>query len=344
MSQVDTAQISRQETLKFLRQNLNSALLGKEDQVELVIACLLARGHMLLDDLPGTGKTSLARALADSLGGSFARVQCTPDLLPSDVTGFNLFNQKTREFEFHQGPVFSDILLADELNRTTPRTQSALLEAMAERQVTIDGIARRLSPTFFVIATQNPIDSQGAYPLPEAQLDRFAIQLAIGYPDRQSQLAILERACKPTTTNRNDSGSRDGDNGSGGGGSGGSGSSDGENATDESKALSLDELAAMQEHVMQIAVHTKVRGYLVDLVEATRSHPSIVLGVSPRGMLYWQRMAQAWAFLQNRDYVTPSDVHHVAKPVVQVRIQTQIEQPDVVIQKILDQTDVPEYE
>ena len=163
--------------LETLRKSLNQVLYGKDEQIEFVLACLLARGHLLLDDLPGTGKTSLAKALAGFLGGELARIQCTPDLLPADVTGFNLFNQKTREFEFHSGPVFSDILLADELNRTTPRTQSALLEAMAERQVTIDAVEYQLSETFMVIATQNPIDSHGAYPLPEAQLDRFAIKL-----------------------------------------------------------------------------------------------------------------------------------------------------------------------
>jgi MoxR-like ATPase len=170
---------------------LNEALIGKADVVELVLACLLARGHLLFDDLPGLGKTTLAKALAHAVGGVFARVQCTPDLLPSDITGFNVFNQKTREFEFHEGPVFSDVLLADEINRATPRTQSALFEAMAERQVTIDRHTHPLSDSFFVIATQNPVESHGAYPLPEAQLDRFAMKLRIGYPDRGSELQML---------------------------------------------------------------------------------------------------------------------------------------------------------
>ena len=186
-------------SLSSLREQLGRVLLGKSEQIELVIACLLSQGHLLLDDLPGTGKTTLAKAIAECLGGRLARVQCTPDLLPTDVTGFNLFNQKTREFEFHAGPVFADVLLADELNRTTPRTQSALLEAMAERQVTIDAVPHPLSETFFVIATQNPIDSHGAYPLPEAQLDRFTIKLQIGYPDREAQLGILENASRVRT-------------------------------------------------------------------------------------------------------------------------------------------------
>ena len=174
-------------SVQLLRAVLNAALRGKSDVVEQVLACLLARGHLLIEDLPGLGKTTLAKALAIAVGGKFARVQCTPDLLPSDITGFNVFDQKTREFEFLEGPVFSDVLLADEINRATPRTQSALFEAMAERQVTIDNVSRRLPETFFVIATQNPVESHGVYPLPEAQLDRFAMKLRIGYPDRRQR-------------------------------------------------------------------------------------------------------------------------------------------------------------
>jgi MoxR-like ATPase len=300
--------------LERLRASLNQVLLGKPEQIELVIACLLARGHLLLDDLPGTGKTSLAKALARCLGGRLARIQCTPDLLPSDVTGFSLFNQKTREFDFHPGPVFADVLLADELNRTTPRTQSALLEAMAERQVTIDAVEHRLSETFFVIATQNPIDSHGAYPLPEAQLDRFMIQLQIGYPDRASQVKILETA-----------NSRAGE------------------SSPIQPVLSLHELTQHQRRVESIAVHDRVREYIVDLVEATREDPGIELGVSPRGMLLWQRIAQAWAWLHGRDFVTPTDVIHVAHPVLRVRLLTTGDNVDAAIERVLSRVPAPEY-
>ncbi len=305
---------SLSESLVGLRRQLNGVLLGKQDAIELVMACLLSQGHLLLDDLPGTGKTTLAKAIASCVGGKLARVQCTPDLLPSDVTGFNLFNQKTREFEFHPGPVFSDVLLADELNRTTPRTQSALLEAMAERQVTIDAVPYPLAKTFFVIATQNPIDSHGAYPLPEAQLDRFTIKLRIGYPDRQSQLEILEAAAREELQSEH-----------------------------APCVLSLDELSRLQNLVRMITVHPRVQGYLVDLVEATRHDSAVQLGVSPRGMLLWQRIAQAWALLQGREFVTPSDVAHVARPVLSVRLLTNSDDVDGVIDRLLDTVPAPEY-
>src|SRR6202035_2120967 len=186
--------------LDRLRAALNQALRGKAQVIEQVLACLLARGHLLLEDLPGLGKTTLAKALAAAVGGRFARVQCTPDLLPGDITGFSVFNQKTREFEFLPGPVFADVLLADEINRTTPRTQSALLEAMAERQVTVDNERHVLASTFFVIATQNPVEHHGTYPLPEAQLDRFAMKLSIGYPGRNDEMDLLLGAVGSTAT------------------------------------------------------------------------------------------------------------------------------------------------
>lgn len=295
-------------TISVLRNRLNQVLLGKADRIELVVACLLAGGHLLLDDLPGLGKTTLAKAIADCFGAKFSRIQCTPDLLPTDVTGFNLFNQKTREFEFHPGPVFADILLADEINRTTPRTQSSLFEAMAERQVTIDGSARLLSNTFFVIATQNPIDSHGAYPLPEAQLDRFAIKLEIGYPDSEAQLAILNRERE---------------------------------ITDQANPLSDKALSTIQHHVGQCLVSEEVQRYLVALCDASRNHEDISLGVSPRGMLIWQQMARAWAVLKGRDFVTPDDIQDVAFPVLSVRLVTRVRNEKTVIEELLGTVSVP---
>lgn len=311
--------------LNRLRERLNQVLIGKSDKIEIVLACLLAQGHLLLDDLPGTGKTTLAKAVAQSFGAKFARVQCTPDLLPTDITGFSLFNQKSREFEFRPGPVFSDILLADELNRTTPRTQSALFEAMAERQVTLDGLSRQLSNTFFVIATQNPIDSHGAYPLPEAQLDRFAMRVEIGYPDTAAQLAILAAARE---THRN------------------SFSSEhrlGEQATTDQSLLTLEQLAEMQAAAAIVHVEPSVQRYLVELCERTRRDPQVALGVSPRGMLIWQRVAQSWAMLAGRDFVTPDDIQSVADPVLSVRLVCRGQHVQSVIESIISSVEVPTY-
>ncbi len=302
-------------SIEFLRGRLNSVLLGKRDKIELVIACLLAEGHLLLDDLPGLGKTTLAKAIAECFGAKFARVQCTPDLLPTDITGFNLFNQKTREFEFHAGPVFSDILLADELNRTTPRTQSALFEAMAERQVTIDGLSRSLPPNFFVIATQNPIDSHGAYPLPEAQLDRFAMKLALGYPSSEAQLEILESANRRATSD----------------------------AVAESESLSIDVLCDLQHQVRCVRVDSRIQRYIVDVSNRTRESDQITLGVSPRGMLLWQQVAKAWALLNQRDFVIPEDVQAVAHPVLSVRLITRSSKVLDVIDQLLSSVEVPTY-
>jgi MoxR-like ATPase len=274
-----------------LRQALNAALRGKAEVIEFVLAGLLARGHLLIEDKPGLGKTTLAKALARAVGGRFARVQCTPDLLPGDITGFSVFNQKTREFDFLPGPVFAEVLLADEINRTTPRTQSALLEAMAERQVTVDNVRHTLSETFFVIATQNPVEHHGTYPLPEAQLDRFALKLSIGYPAVAEEIAMLEAAIGSARP-------RD----------------------DTPAVLTPAELAALQDQVAGLAVEAKVRGYLVAVAQATRQHPRVPLGLSPRGLLTWQRVAQAWAFLQGRPFVTPDDAQRVAGPVLGVRL------------------------
>lgn len=291
---------------------LNEALIGKPHVVQMVVACLLSRGHLLFDDLPGLGKTTLAKALARSLGGKFARVQCTPDLLPSDISGFNIFNQKSQEFEFHQGPVFSDLLLADEINRATPRTQSALLEAMAERQVTIDNRTFPLPPTFLVIATQNPVDSHGAYPLPEAQLDRFAIKLSIGYLDRNDEVAMLGDFIGKSSV-----------------------------AGSAAPALTIDQLQELQDTVQAVEVNNAIRGYVVDLGTATREHPAVALGLSPRGLITWQRMSQAWAFLQGRQFVIPDDIQAVATPVLNLRLSDSKERCEKIVQEILQSVPVP---
>ena len=302
-----------QPAIDALRAALNDALIGKSDVVELVLACLLARGHLLFDDLPGLGKTTLAKALAHAVGGVFARVQCTPDLLPSDITGFNVFNQKTREFEFQTGPVFSDVLLADEINRATPRTQSALFEAMAERQVTIDSHTHPLSESFFVIATQNPVESHGAYPLPEAQLDRFAMKLRIGYPDRGSELQMLAAAVGP----------------------------DGPSRQASQAVLDPHRLRHLQQHVAEVAVSPIVQEYLVDLARVTRAHREVTLGLSPRGLLIWQRVAQARAHLRGRGFVTPDDIQHVAGPVLEVRLAGDFDRGERVVEEILGTVPVP---
>lgn len=301
-----------QPTIDGLRLTLNAVLRGKERTTEMVLACLLARGHILLEDLPGLGKTTLAKGLAAAIGGRFSRVQCTPDLLPGDITGFSIFNQKTREFEFQEGPVFTDILLADEINRATPRTQSALFEAMAERQVTIDKHCYRLADAFFVIATQNPIDSHGTFPLPEAQLDRFALRLSIGYPDRENEILILNDAL---------SGRR--------------------SEVPTSPCSSLESLHDLQQHVASLHVSEGMQGYLVDLARASREDRDIELGISPRGLLIWQRMAQAWAHLQGRDFVTPDDVQTVARPVLDVRLGGSSEERARLIDRLIQRIPVP---
>jgi MoxR-like ATPase len=304
------------DRVEAVRNRLNDVLKGKRDVVQHVLVCLLARGHLLLEDRPGLGKTTLAKALADAVGGRFARIQCTPDLLPSDITGFNIFNQKDREFEFRRGPVFSDILLADEINRATPRTQSALLEAMAERQVTVDAERFGLAEAFFVIATQNPHEQHGTYPLPEAQLDRFAMKLEIGYPHRDDERAMLAAAVADAA------GPRHHDGGS---------------------ILDAGQLAAMQAAVAAIPVTQPVQEYLVTLAASTRNHRDIPLGVSPRGLLTWQRAAQAWAYLAGRQFVTPDDVQQVAVPVLSVRMGAERGDTESLIRQLLQGVEAPTW-
>lgn len=301
------------DCLTQLRKELNAILKGKPDVIELVLVCLLSRGHLLIEDKPGLGKTTLAKGLADALGGRFARLQCTPDLLPSDITGFNLFNQKKHKFEFREGPVFSDILLADEINRATPRTQSALLEAMAERQVTVDGARYGLPDEFFVMATQNPTEQLGTYPLPEAQLDRFAMKLSIGYPQMDDELRLLQSAL-----------------------------ADGDSRGRVKCLFSSGQLASIQKDVTKIHVAEKVQRYLVQVAQKTRQHPRILLGVSPRGLLIWQRCLQARAYLEQRDFVTIDDAQSLAIPVLGVRLGLDDVSPEFVLEEILHQVAVPE--
>ena len=297
-----------------IRIRLEDALKGKQDVIQQVLVCLLARGHLLLEDRPGLGKTTLAKALASSVGGRFSRLQCTPDLLPSDITGFSIFNAETRQFEFRSGPVFSEVLLADEINRATPRTQSALLEAMAERQVTVDGKQHQLSNDFFVIATQNPHEQHGTYPLPEAQLDRFTMKLSVGYPAADYEAAMLAASVKT------------------------------EQKTPESISsaiLAAGELEQIQDLVTQTRVGDNVQRYLVALATASRNHPDIDAGLSPRGLLLWQRAAQATAHLAGRDFVTPDDVQQVAFPVLAVRLDVEAADSRNLISQLLESVEVP---
>jgi MoxR-like ATPase len=271
-------------------ENAARVIVGKKRVLELMTVALLAEGHVLLEDVPGLGKTVMAKALARSIGGSFRRIQFTPDLLPSDVTGFSIYNQKSGEFVFHPGPVMSNILLADEINRTIPRTQASLLESMGEFQVTVDGTTLDLPRPFFVIATQNPIEMDGTFPLPEAQLDRFLMKIDVGYPDKGEELAILDRFMQ-------------------------------DDPLAGLQAISSPErIVELQRNRGGIAVALQVREYIADLVGATRSHPKVRYGASPRGSLGLIRSAQALAAIRARDFVLPDDVKELAGPVLTHRI------------------------
>jgi len=270
--------------------NVERVIVGKRQVIEMAMVALLCEGHILLEDVPGVGKTMLARSISVSLGCSFKRLQCTPDLLPTDVTGVSIFNQQTSDFEFRPGPAFVNVLLADEINRATPRTQSALLEAMGEYQVTVDGETRRLPRPFLVLATQNPIEYEGTFPLPEAQLDRFLLRLDVGYPTFEEEERILEnlRREHPIQTIE--------------------------------AVVDASELPALQSQVWDVNVDETVRAYIVRLVSATRSQPDLALGASPRGSLGLYKAAQALAAIQGRDYVLPDDVKRLAPSVLAHRL------------------------
>jgi len=273
-----------------VRENIQKVIVGKAQVIDLALVAILCEGHILIEDVPGIGKTTLARSIAATLGCTFRRIQFTPDLLPSDVTGINYFNQKIQEFKFRPGPVMSQVVLADEINRATPRTQSALLEAMQERQITVDGETYPLPRPFLVLATQNPIELEGTFPLPEAQVDRFLIKLPIGYPTEEEEHAMLLRF------ERDDP------------------------LEDLSPVIAPDDLVEMQHQVRQVRVEQSVRGYVVDIVRATRGHSDIQLGVSPRGTLALYNCARALAAIRGRDYVLPDDVKLLAPYVLTHRV------------------------
>jgi MoxR-like ATPase len=278
------------ELLSRLEANVHEVIVGKKDVVRMAAAGLVAGGHVLLQDLPGTGKTMLARALATSVGGTFHRIQCTPDLLPSDITGSSIFNQKDLMFEFVPGPIFANVVLADEVNRATPRTQSALLEAMGEGQVTIEGVTRRLEKPFFVVATQNPAEFHGTYPLPESQLDRFLLAAEMGPPTDDEAMEVLARR------------------------------EHGDPIVDLRPVISLQEVVELQDAALRVVAAPAIRAYIVSLLNAIRVRPDVLLPASMRAGLYLQRAAQAWALFNGRDFVLPDDIKHLALPVLGHRL------------------------
>jgi MoxR-like ATPase len=288
MTQVEQSVVQAAERL---RANVERVVVGKSEQIALVLSALVSGGHVLLEDVPGTAKTILARAIAGSVGGaSFSRIQCTPDLQPTDVTGLSIFDQKTREFEYRAGPVFANVVLVDELNRAMPRTQSALLEAMAERQVTVDGVSRPLPDPFLVIATENPIDLEGTFPLPEAQLDRFVVRTALGYPTEAEEISIVaaQRHGHPLESLQ--------------------------------PVLTADELRALQRAVEDVYVDELLLEWVVRLVRATRDLDGVAIGASVRGSLMLERTSRAWALLHGRDHVVPDDVEWLFLPVLGHRL------------------------
>ena len=300
------------QLLDNLTENLGRTIVGKSEAIRLVLVALLSSGHALLEDVPGVGKTLLAKSLARSIDGKFQRLQCTPDLLPTDVMGTNIWNPKNGEFEYLPGPVFANILLVDEINRATPRTQSALLEVMEEQQVTVDGVSRKVPIPFFVIATQNPIEYQGTFPLPEAQMDRFILSLTLGYPSQNEELQMLQRLQA------------------------------GVKVEDLQPCISLDEVQELRKLCSQVKVETSLQQYILDLVRATREDEEIALGVSPRGTIALQRATQALAFLSDRTYAIPDDIKLLAPHVLSHRlIPSGGRKAKTVVEKLLRQVSIP---
>lgn len=297
-----------------LLKNMNSVLVGQDRSARLAAVALLAGGHLIIEDVPGVGKTLLAKSLAMSIHASFKRLQCTPDLLPADVSGVNIYDQKEAVFRFVPGPVFSNIFLADEINRASPRTQSSLLEAMEEKQVTTDGITRKLPDLFFVIATANPIEQLGTFPLPEAQLDRFMVALSLGYPSQQEEAQILMKTME-------------------------------DDAFTCQPVLTVEEVLEARQSVKKVRVHEALVKYIIDIATATRNHHAVILGVSPRGSQLLLRAAQANAFIDGRDYITPDDIKRLAPSVFGHRIIPKVKSQRIsyadIIERVLETVPVP---
>jgi MoxR-like ATPase len=306
-----------QATAQRIIDNVEKVIVGKHEAVQLAIVALLCEGHILIEDVPGTGKTMLAKSVSRSLGCNFRRIQFTPDMLPSDVTGVSVFNQKTREFEFRPGPVMAQIVLTDEINRATPKTQSALLEAMEERQITVDGVTYPMEQPFLVLATQNPIEYEGTFPLPEAQLDRFMLRVSLGYPEERDEITMLDQQQHSHPINRIE------------------------------QVVSSAELVAAQQHIKDVYISDLVKEYIVNLVKATRKHPDVYLGASPRGSIALYKTGQARAAVLGRDYVTPDDVKALAlftlahRLIISPSARIKNVDPRAVIQEILDSVPVP---
>ncbi|MBR4668799.1 MAG: MoxR family ATPase [Butyrivibrio sp.] len=308
--------------IEDIRDNIGKVIVGKDETVLLAVVAMIAGGHVLLEDVPGTGKTVLARAIAKSVEGSFNRIQFTPDLLPSDITGLSVYQEATSEFVFKKGPVFCNVLLADEINRATPRTQAGLLECMEERQVTVDGETRVLAEPFFVIATQNPVETSGTFPLPEAQLDRFMMKLSMGLPEKEQEVEILRRF---------------------------QGRKREDKLKDIETIVSFDDIKKMQEDARNVEVHPQLREYIADIVVATRNRDDVASGVSPRGSLALLSCAQVLAMAMGRNYVTPEDIRRLAVPVLAHRLimsggYGKTGDSKQVIESILEEVKVPTEE